>query len=824
MSQYQIYITSSTLPSTHPNQSVFPFTIGSFPQTVRDKINNNVAIGTGFNDPDNFTGEVLNNTISSSFVSPSSPIGNKIRIIDRQTEGDILNPYLKIEKKSSFDELLDTNELFVGFSQTKQIDKDIISQLGTYFSLDQYIGEPGYQHSSSYDELRGIRKYYFSKYQGKNNINSFINLASKYDHSVLSLVEKVIPGRTNATIGTTIEPSILERSKIARLEPTVFDTTFSSSIDLKPSSSGEIIILEQKIDGILFQSSSNLVDNSFDNYSISENYKNSQGLPANYESGITLRPSSIYGRSQGLDYLSNPLITNPSPTSTLVYLFDSLISYNVPLVNLSPRSNQITTYIVTSSRGIEDSQTGSLVPSLQTNKIEYRIGLDTFRDITSNNLTILLTSSYFNIPGEAEIKLSGSFFQPNLGSFGLGNPPELGTSSIIDTCDSFSNWTDVTPSPFFTAQTGSGSFPWPSSSNSPYIEFNSSNGYTDYSILSPYYPSPSDSTKIRVSFYLTSLFRDGSLNINILQGNGSRAAKSFRADELYYNVNQERFIEFNSISSSFQIRFSNSYTSAAPHQYKIDSISTASYSPGYLAPSIKISIVSGSYTNGLTEIISTGELKAETANPFSQEFFTTDKNPSIGTSSISNAFLEVRFFTSKSFSSTSPSAGTFYDIYNNNPISINNLFVDTGEILEKYAFRIEKAININTDNVPSSEIINKDEDYFVPFIDTELVPSFKFSITSFAEFPNRLKDSYHIFTASFGSKKDLVERGNLIGRNYIPVDLSIGETEEDDLPNFYNFDGGGVILPLNTNENFKNNKQNIIEFSKTVKNNNSLTF
>ena len=87
-----------------------------------------------------------------------------------------------------------------------------------------------------------------------------------------------------------------------------------------------------------------------------------------------------------------------------------------------------------------------------------------------------------------------------------------------------------------------------------------------------------------------------------------------------------------------------------------------------------------------------------------------------------------------------------------------------------------------------------------------------------------MKDSYHIFTASFGCKKDLVERGNLIGRNYIPVDLSIGETEEDDLPNFYNFDGGGVILPLNTNENFKNNKQNIIEFSKTVKNNNSLTF
>jgi hypothetical protein len=823
MSQYQIYITSSTLPSIHPNQDVFPFTIGTFPQTIRDEINNNVAIGVGFTNTDNFIGEVLNHTISSSFVSPSSPIGNKIRIIDNQTEGNVLNPYLKIEKKSSFDELLDTNELFVGFSQTKQIDKDIIAQLGTYFSLDQYIGEPSYQYDSSYDELRGIRKYYFSKYQGKNNINSFINLVSKYDHSVLSLVEKIIPGRTNTTLGTTIEPSILERSKVARLEPIVSNNSYSSSINLTPTSSGEMLILEKTIEGIRFQSSSNIVDNNLDNYSPSNTYKNKEGISANYMSGITLSSLSIYGQSQGLDYLSNPLITNPNPTSNLIYIFDSLIPYNIPLINLSPRSNQIVPYITTSSRGFEDLRTGSLFPSLQTNKIEFKIGLDTFRDITSGDITMLLTSSYFNIPGEAILKISGSFFQPNLGAFNLGIIPLLGTPSIIDTCDSLDGWTVVTPSPFFTVQTGSGSFPWPSSSNSTYIEFLTQNGYTDYTLRSKSYPSPSDSTRIKVSFYLTSLYRDGSLNINIVQGGRSRASTFFRASDLYYNVNQERFIEFTSISSSFQIQFANSYTSAAPHHYKIDTISTASYGPGYLAPSVKISIVSGSYNgiNGITEIFSTGEIEAPTSNTYSELF---NKELLIGTSSIENAFLEVRLYVSKSLFSTSPNAGTFYDIYNSNPISINNLLVDTGETLEKYAFRIEKTVNINTENIPSSEIINKDEEYFVSFIDNELTPSFRFSITSFADFQNRLKDSYHIFTASFGSRKDLVERGNLIGRNYIPIDLSIGENEEDDLPNFYNFDGGGVIIPLNISEEFKTNKQSIIEFSKTVKNNNSLTF
>jgi hypothetical protein len=824
MSQYQIYITSSTLPSIHPNQDVFPFTIGTFPQTIRDEINNNVAIGVGFTNTDNFIGEVLNHTISSSFVSPSSPIGNKIRIIDNQTEGNILNPYLKIEKKSSFDELLDTNELFVGFSQTKQIDKDIIAQLGTYFSLDQYIGEPSYQYDSSYDELRGIRKYYFSKYQGKNNINSFINLVSKYDHSVLSLVEKIIPGRTNTTLGTTIEPSVLERSKVARLEPTVSNNSYSSSINLTPTSSGEILILEKTIEGIRFQSSSNIVDNNLDNYSPSNTYRNKEGIPANYMSGMTLSPSSIYGQSQGLSYLSNPLITNPNPTSNLIYIFDSLIPYKIPLVNFSPRSNQMVPYLITSSRGFEDLRTGSLVPSLQTNKIEFKIGLDTFRDITSSDITMLLTSSYFNIPAGSLLKITGLFSQPNLGAFNLGITPSLGTSSILDTCDSLDDWTIVTPSSFFTVQTGSGSFPYPSSSNSTYIEFITTNGYTDYTLRSKFYPSPSNSTKIRVSFYLTSLYSDGSLNVSIIQGGRSRAAKSFSASELFYNSeNQERFIEFNSISSSFTIQFSNSYTSAAPHYYKIDTISTASYDSGYLAPSVKISIVSGSYDgiDGTTEIISTGEIEAPTSNIYSELF---NKELLIGTSSINDAFLEVRFNTSKSLFSTSPNAGIFYDIYNSNPISINNLLIDTGETLEKYAFRIEKTVNINTENIPSSEIINKDEEYFVSFIDNELTPSFKFSITSFADFPNRLKDSYHIFTASFGSRKDLVERGNLIGRNYIPIDLSIGETEEDDLPNFYNFDGGGVIIPLNISEEFKTNKQSIIEFSKTVKNNNSLTF
>jgi hypothetical protein len=567
-------------------------------------------------------------------------------------------------------------------------------------------------------------------------------------------------------------------------------------------------------------------------------------------SGLTLSPLSIYGQSQGLNYLSNPLITNPNPTSNLIYIFDSLILYKAPIINFSSFSNQVGIYLITSSRGNENFTTGPLIPSLQPNKIEFKIGSEALNNITADNLTIILTSSYFNIPEGSEVNISGSFFQPDMNNYLpiLGLPAVEGQQLIIDSGSSIEGWITSSNSaerPYIQLSvTGSTSYPYPQVG--PFINYNIIDFayFSGYPLLSKPYDIPS-SGKHKVHFLIASRPQSsggkevpptGKITAEIRQNNKTKGIISFNVSEISIPAapsnpieGYEQIIEFDSESTTFQLRFSHSGVGTRAFNYRIRNISTSSFSEeGYLSPEISVRIVSGSY-NGSS--ISNEKEILSTVAKFDD--FRTASIPLVNNlrlnESINNAFLEIKFFIPKSL--IWPGTGSNIAIrrglanrYNVNPISINNLLINTGDVLEKYAFRIEKTVNINTENVPSSEIINKDEEYFVSFIDNELTPSFKFSITSFADFPNRLKDSYHIFTASFGSRKDLVERGNLVGRNYIPIDLSIGETEEDDLPNFYNFDGGGVIIPLNISEEFKTNKQSIIEFSKTVKNNNSLTF
>jgi hypothetical protein len=846
MSQYQLYITSSNLPSIHPNQDVFPFTIGSFPQTLRDKTSGSIAIGVGFNDTENFTGEVLNNVISSSYISPSSPLSNKIRIIDSQTEGNVLNPYLKIEKSSPFDYSIDTNELFIGFSQTKQINKDIVAQLGTNFSLDEYIGEPNYQYSSSYDNLKGIRKHYFSKYQGRNNINNFINLTSKYDHSVLNLVEKVIPSRTNETIGNVIEPSILERSKISRIEPFVSDVSYSSSINLNPISSGETLILEQTISKTKESGSVDISNNNIDTYAFSETYTKADGSPANYEPGLTLNTLSIYGRSFGLNYLTNSNITNPNPTSTLVYVFDSLIPYRAPIINLLSDLNDLQNYFQLFDGepqyiGVQpffysgtNFVTGIFYTEKQANSILLKS--QTFGNEYFGIKTVL-TSSYFNIEPGQILTISGSYFQPELGAFNLGVPGELPSEKfLIDSCSSTSSWNNAW-SPRLTLTTGSG-FPWPSGSNETYLLVNldPTSTFDRFPIYKTYNGFPTDNSKIRIYFYVVTSVGNagGEVTVYIRQAGTNRGSKTFNIANIYYNPT-EQYIDFISISSSIEFRIEHGYNGGNSINYKIDSISTASFSSTYNSPYARIRILTGSYSNftsseagqsfpsgtyntGLTEILSTGLLRG---TDFTSQTipFSISQIADIS-SSYTNAFFEIEFFVSKSFNTTASSANA----YNANPISLNNLVIDPGGTQEAYAFRIEKVINIDTENIDSSEVINKDDSYFVSYIDNELNPSYQFSITSFDNFPNRLKPSYNVYTASFGPRIGFIERGNLTNRNYVPISLTIGSNEEDDLPNYYNFDGGGILIPVNTSTSFNTIKQDIINFSKLVKNNNSQDF
>jgi hypothetical protein len=818
MSQYQSYTTSSFLKSIHPNQNVFPFTLASFPQQLRNKLDSgSVAIGVGFSEDNNFIGETLINTNESNFVSPSSPSIEKIRIIDQQVQGDFLSPFIRTEKTSPFDFSVDTNQLNIVFSQTNQINRDIISQYGDKFSIDNNAGDPLDQYKDSYKDLNSLKKKYFQKYKGKNDLNAFIKLSENFDNSILNITEKVIPGRTNTTMGVSIEPTILEKNKLQLIDPTFTDFSLEGNLSQKI----EIKTEDKSLDTFLYVT--RIAESSFNNF------YNQLFLPLTQEetdiSSITENSLlySPYDRTSNIDFSTNPSITNPFYKSSLIYIFDSLIQYNIPSINLSPINVGRTVGInfITTNDTLLSSSQQLLISERDVNSIRYKAGPKALTGEESGiNVRHVITSSKFEIPDGAEVTISGSFSQPNMGNR-FGGIPELGTSVIIDDCSSTSGWTVQNPlNVYATLSVQSSSFLFPSSSNSDYLRLQISDyAYYGGVLSSPFYPINS-SGQHQISFFVVSAQGDprsldpANLLVEVRQNNQTRSSIKIPFTSINYIsgiTGIKQTINFGSISGSFQLRFIHTGISSPTLDYRIDSIATASFSTSsYDAPYVQIRMVSGSYINTTgsfsgTEIISTGQIKAPIPDKFRQDIYTARRI----SGSKSDVFLEIEFFISSITGSRS-----LLEAYNQNPISINNLLIDTGTTLEKQAFRIEKIININEENLDSSEVINKDDPDFISFLSNELVPSFNFSITNFGDNPNRLDRTYNIFTSSLGINRGQVELGNLTGRNFIPIDLKFGPNETDDLQNFYNFNEKGIILPTNVTDSFKNQKQNIINFVK----------
>jgi len=819
MSQYQSYTTSSFLKSIHPNQNVFPFTLASFPQQLRDKLDSgSVAIGIGFSEDDNFIGETLFNTNRSNLVSPSSPSVEKIRIINQQSNGDFLSPFIRTEKTSPFDFSVDTNQLSIVFSQTNQINRDIISQYGDKFSIDNNAGDPLDQYKDSYKDLNSLNKKYLQKYEGKNDLNAFIKLSENFDNSILNITEKIIPGRTDTTIGVNIESTILEKNKLKRIDPTFTDFSLEGNLSQKI----EIKTEDKSLETSTF--ATRIAESSFNDFyrqlflPLTQEETN---ISSTTENSFLYSP---YNRTSNTDSSTNPSITNPSFKSSLIYIFDSLINYRIPSVNLSPinRDQSVGINFITTNGILLPPSQQLLISERDVNSIRYKAGPKALTgEESGTNLRHVITSSMFTISDGANITISGSFFQPNMGGFGLGEIPELGNSIVIYDGSSTTGWTVQNPlNVYATLSVQSSSFLFPSSSNSDYLRLQISDyAYYGGVLSSPFYPINS-SGQHQISFFVVSAQGDprsiapANLLVEVRQNNQTRSSIKIPFTSINYIsgiTGIKQTIDFGSISGSFQLRFIHTGISSPTLDYRIDSIATASFSTDYKAPSVKIRMISGSYINltgsfSGTEIMSTGEIKAPTSDPFTQNI---NKSTRISGSDITNAFLEIEF----SLFNISGSSTLLGD-YNQNPISINNLLINTGTSLEKQAFRIEKIININEENLDSSEIINKDDPDFISFLSNELVPSFNFSITNFSDNPNRLNRTYDIFTSSIEPNKGQIELGNLIGKNYVPIDLKFGSNETDDLQTFYNFNEGGIILPTNVTDSFKNQKQNIINFVK----------
>jgi len=169
--------------------------------------------------------------VNTPNVGSITEIDEKVRIaIPNLVPGDVLTPYISIQKPETFPITTDLNIVEVAISPQDSINEDIISQLGS-FNIDEYIGDPRLASSGSYPALTDLRNFYFKKYSKKENIFDLIKLLSYFDNSLFKMIKDFVPAKANLSTGLIIKPHMLERNKIARHEPTLTFVDHSGSID-----------------------------------------------------------------------------------------------------------------------------------------------------------------------------------------------------------------------------------------------------------------------------------------------------------------------------------------------------------------------------------------------------------------------------------------------------------------------------------------------------------------------------------------------------------------------------------------------------------------
>jgi hypothetical protein len=158
-------------------------------------------------------------------------IDEKVRIATPNlVPGDVLTPYISIQKPEIYPYTNDLNIVEVSISPQDSINEDIIAQLGS-FNIDEYIGDPRLDASGSYPALTDLRNFYFKKYTNSQNAFDFIKLLSYFDNSLFKMIKDFVPAKANLSTGLVINTNILERNKIARHEPVMTFVDYSGSIE-----------------------------------------------------------------------------------------------------------------------------------------------------------------------------------------------------------------------------------------------------------------------------------------------------------------------------------------------------------------------------------------------------------------------------------------------------------------------------------------------------------------------------------------------------------------------------------------------------------------
>ena len=151
---------------------------------------------------------------------------DKVRVIDNGITGSVLSPFVSLQTfPTSSTQFIDDDlhYLDISFSPQSQIDTYVsnsISIANPTFVLDNYIGDPRQQYSTTYPDLIEQRNIYFAPFTGSYmDYNGFIRLIQFFDNALFKMIEDFIPARTSLSTGITIDSPVLERNKISYAQP-----------------------------------------------------------------------------------------------------------------------------------------------------------------------------------------------------------------------------------------------------------------------------------------------------------------------------------------------------------------------------------------------------------------------------------------------------------------------------------------------------------------------------------------------------------------------------------------------------------------------------
>jgi hypothetical protein len=222
---------------TLANTQILTSSIGLYQTSIHPNQQINAGVITYVNYP--YSSSIQFEAFEETYYTPSPSLGNnslytnKVRIESASLDPNKrLNTKTRIER-SSFDRYsLDSNKVGIYFSPQNSINEDIFNQLG-YFEIDDYIGDPSDVNKSTYSGLKTFSESYWKKYLGKNNFEAYFKTLELYDFTIFKYIKRLLPFRANALTGLTVEPNVLERSKIKVTEyPVIEDLLKNAEINV----------------------------------------------------------------------------------------------------------------------------------------------------------------------------------------------------------------------------------------------------------------------------------------------------------------------------------------------------------------------------------------------------------------------------------------------------------------------------------------------------------------------------------------------------------------------------------------------------------------